>query len=64
MSWAARTSAPWEERVDLGSYPELAVGKLQKNGETGAVLHNLTRAMTDIHDTLGGSLVSRCDLFI
>jgi hypothetical protein len=33
-------------------------GELQKSRETGAELHNLTGAMTDIHDTLGGSLVS------
>jgi hypothetical protein len=32
-------------------------GELQKSRETGAVLHNFTGAMNDIHDTLGGSLV-------
>ena len=32
-------------------------GELQKSRETGAELHNLTRAMNDIHDTLGGSLL-------
>lgn len=32
-------------------------GELQKSRETGAELHNLTGAMSDIHDTLGGSLV-------
>lgn len=32
-------------------------GELQKSRETGAELHNLTGAMTEIHDTLGGSLV-------
>ena len=34
-------------------------GELQKSRETGAELHNLTGAMNDIHDTLGGSLVSK-----
>ncbi|KAJ3808060.1 hypothetical protein F5876DRAFT_90246 [Lentinula aff. lateritia] len=29
-------------------------GELQKSRETGAELHTLTGAMTDIHDTLGG----------
>ena len=33
-------------------------GKLQKGRETGVELHNLTGAMNDIHDMLGGSLVS------
>lgn len=33
-------------------------GELQKSRETGAELHSLTAAMNDIHDTLGGSLVS------
>jgi hypothetical protein len=33
-------------------------GELQKSRETGAELHNLTGAMNDIHNTLGGSLVS------
>jgi hypothetical protein len=33
-------------------------GELWKSREMGAELHNLTGAMTDIHDTLGGSLVS------
>ena len=33
-------------------------GELQKTYEAGAELHNLTGAMDDIHDTLGGSLVS------
>ena len=32
-------------------------GKLQKSCETGVELHNLTGAMNDIHNTLGGSLV-------
>lgn len=32
-------------------------GKLQKSRETGAELHNVTNAMNDIHDTLGGSIV-------
>jgi hypothetical protein len=30
-------------------------GELQKTRETGAELHNLTGAMNDMHDTLGGS---------
>jgi hypothetical protein len=34
-------------------------GELQKSREPGAELHNLTGAMNDIRDTLGGSLVSR-----
>jgi hypothetical protein len=33
-------------------------GELQKSRETGAELHSLTGAMNDIHDTLGGALVS------
>jgi hypothetical protein len=38
--------------------------ELQKSRETGAELHNLMGAMNDIHDTLGGSLVSgSCYLF-
>ena len=32
--------------------------ELQKNGEMGALSYNLTGPMNDIHDTLGGSLVS------
>ena len=32
-------------------------GELQKSCKTGAELHNLTGAMNDIHDMLGGSLV-------
>ena len=32
-------------------------GELQKSRETGAELHTLTGAMTEIHDTLGGNLV-------
>jgi hypothetical protein len=34
-------------------------GELQKSRETGAELHSLTGAMSDIHDTLGGALVRR-----
>ena len=33
-------------------------GELQKSRETGADLHTLSGAMNDIHDTLGGNLVS------
>jgi hypothetical protein len=33
-------------------------GELQKSRDTGAELHSLTTAMSDIHDTLGGTLVS------
>lgn len=33
-------------------------GELQKSRETGAELHSLTGAMNEIHDTLGGNLVS------
>jgi hypothetical protein len=33
-------------------------GELQKSREMGASLYNLTGPMDDIHDTLGGSLVS------
>ena len=33
-------------------------GELQKSRETGAELHSLTGAMNEIHETLGGSLVS------
>jgi hypothetical protein len=33
-------------------------GELQKSHETGVELHNFTDAMNDIHDTLGGSLLS------
>jgi hypothetical protein len=33
-------------------------GELQKSRETGAELHGLTSAMGEIHETLGGSLVS------
>lgn len=32
--------------------------ELQKSRETGAELHSLTTSMNDIHDTLGGALVS------
>jgi hypothetical protein len=32
-------------------------GELQKSRETGAELHNVTSAMSDIHDTLGGTIV-------
>ncbi|KIJ11103.1 hypothetical protein PAXINDRAFT_138122 [Paxillus involutus ATCC 200175] len=31
-------------------------GELQKSRDTGAELHSLTTAMSDIHDTLGGTL--------
>lgn len=33
-------------------------GELQKSRETGAELHSLTGAMNEIHETLGGNLVS------
>ena len=33
-------------------------GELQKSRETGAELHSLNGSMNDIHDTLGGTLVS------
>lgn len=33
-------------------------GELQKSRDTGSELHSLTSAMNDIHDTLGGALVS------
>jgi len=33
-------------------------GELQKTRETGAELHSLTGAMNEIHETLGGNLVS------
>jgi len=33
--------------------------ELQKSRETGTELHSLTGAMSDIHDTLGGLMVSR-----
>jgi hypothetical protein len=33
-------------------------GELQKSRETGAELNTLTGAMGEIHDTLGGGLVS------
>lgn len=32
-------------------------GELQKSRETGAELHSLTGAMSEIHETLGGNLV-------
>jgi hypothetical protein len=32
--------------------------ELQKSRETGAELHGLTGAMSDIQDTLGGAMVS------
>jgi hypothetical protein len=34
-------------------------GELQKSRETGAELHNVTFAMNDIHDTLGGGSIVR-----
>jgi hypothetical protein len=34
-------------------------GELQKSRETGAELHFLNGSMNDIHDTLGGTLVSQ-----
>jgi hypothetical protein len=34
-------------------------GEIQKSRETGAELHGLTGTMGEIHDTLGGNLVSR-----
>ena len=33
-------------------------GELQKSRESGAELHSLNGSMNDIHDTLGGTLVS------
>lgn len=33
-------------------------GELQKSRETGAELHSLNGSMNDIHDTLGGAMVS------
>jgi hypothetical protein len=38
-------------------------GGLQRSEEMGAELHNLSGPMSDIYNTLGGSLVSFC-LFI
>jgi hypothetical protein len=39
-------------------------GELQKSRETGTELHNLTGAVADIHDTLGGSLVSLLQFYL
>jgi hypothetical protein len=39
-------------------------GELQKSRETGAELHTLNGAMTDIQDTLGGTLVCFSELRI
>lgn len=47
-----------KERARLRPYIKQAQGELQKSKETGAELRNLTGAVNDIHDTLGGSLVS------
>ena len=33
-------------------------GELQKSRETGAELHSLNGSMSEIHDTLGGTMVS------
>ena len=33
-------------------------GELQKSRETGAELHSLSSGLAEIHDTLGGNLVS------
>ena len=33
-------------------------GELQKSRETGAELHSLNGSMNEIHDTLGGAMVS------
>ena len=38
-------------------------GELQKSHETGAELHSLNGSMSEIHDTLGGTMVSRLPLF-
>ena len=63
MGWmgSANVRPPGKSGLTFDHILSRLQGELQKSGETGAELHNLTGAMTDIHDTLGGSLVSLCD---
>jgi hypothetical protein len=51
--------APGKSRLAFNHILHRLQVELQKSRETGAELHNLTGVMNDIHDTLGGSLVSR-----
>jgi hypothetical protein len=53
--------AEWERACSWETFDHILSrlqGELKKSRETGAELYNLTGAMNDIHDTLGGSLVS------
>ena len=50
--------APVKSRLAFDHIMNRLQVELQKSRETGAELHNLTGVMNDIHDTLGGSLVS------
>jgi hypothetical protein len=51
--------APGKRRLAFNHILNRLQVELQKSCETGAELHNLTGVMNDIHNTLGGSLVSR-----
>ncbi|KIM73106.1 hypothetical protein PILCRDRAFT_15494 [Piloderma croceum F 1598] len=51
----AATPAVAGPRRDARDAQREPAGELQKSRETGAELHNLTGAMTDIHGALGGS---------
>jgi hypothetical protein len=55
---AGSVRAPGKSGLTFDHILSRLQGELQKSRETGAELHNLTGAMNDIHDTLGGSLVS------
>ncbi|KIM79867.1 hypothetical protein PILCRDRAFT_823052 [Piloderma croceum F 1598] len=53
---AGSVRAPGKSGLTFDHILSRLQGELQKSRETGAELHNLTGAMNDIHDTLGGSL--------
>ena len=54
----APTRVPGKSGLTFDHILSRLQAELHKSRETGAELHQLTGAMTDIHDTLGGAMVS------
>lgn len=54
----ANMRAPGKSGITFDHILSRLQGELQKSRETGSELHSLTGAMSEIHETLGGNLVS------
>ena len=59
----AGVRAPGKSGITFDHLLSRLQGELQKSRETGADLHNLNNSMADIHETLGGNVVSPTTLF-